>query len=78
MACWDRQDGAQCDLESLVCVEVQCKTRVREEKVQPAEVEQIIAADLLGKGFDCAWVLYWVQQAHLHPCTHCNDHNCRL
>lgn len=52
-------------LESLVCIEVQRHPRVREEEVQAAKVEQVIAAHLPGKGFHGPGVLHRIQQHHL-------------
>ena len=59
-------------LEGLVGVEIQREARVWEEKVQAPKVEQVVSADLLGKGLDGAWVGHWVQQHHLdRACNSC-------
>lgn len=53
-------------LEGLVSAQVQGQARVREEEVQAAKVEQVVAADLARKHLDAAWEAYGVQQGDLH------------
>ena len=54
-----------CHLEGLVCVEVQRQAAVGEEEVQPAKIEEIIAAALLGKSLKRSWVQHRVEQHYL-------------
>jgi hypothetical protein len=57
-------------LEGLVSVEVEGEAGVWEEEVQAPEIEQVVAADLLGKGLDGTRVGHRVQQAHLQHTPH--------
>ncbi len=52
-------------LERLVGVEVEREARVREEEVQAAEGQQVVAARLARKGLDRPWEGHGVEQGHL-------------
>ena len=70
MKCWAAYQGARqgCSLrylESLVCIEIQWHSGIREEEMQSPKVQQVIAADLSCKCLHSPWILHWVQQHYL-------------